>query len=69
MIRMIIYDLGRLICDLGRLMDEVYRPETVEAILDFTYRITKAISGSAISGNTYRITVLPFLFLFLLLPS
>jgi hypothetical protein len=31
--------------DLGRLMDEVYRPETVEAMLDFTYRITKAISG------------------------
>jgi hypothetical protein len=31
--------------DLGRLMDEVYRPETVEAILVFTYRITKAISG------------------------
>jgi hypothetical protein len=26
-------------------MDEVYHPETVEAILDFTYRITKAISG------------------------
>jgi hypothetical protein len=31
--------------DLGRLMDEVYRPETVDAILVFTYRITKAISG------------------------
>jgi hypothetical protein len=32
--------------DLGRLMDEVYHPETVEAILDFTFdRITKAISG------------------------
>jgi hypothetical protein len=31
--------------DLGRLMDEVYRPETVKAILDFTYRISKAISG------------------------
>jgi hypothetical protein len=26
------------------MMDEVYHPETVEAILDFTYRITKAIS-------------------------
>jgi hypothetical protein len=31
--------------DLGRLMNEVYRPETVEAILDFTYSISKAISG------------------------
>jgi hypothetical protein len=31
--------------DLGRLMDEVYHPETVEAILEITYRITKAISG------------------------
>jgi hypothetical protein len=30
--------------NLGRLMDEVYHLETVEAILDFTYRITKAIS-------------------------
>jgi hypothetical protein len=26
-------------------MDEVYRHETVEAIQEFTYRITKAISG------------------------
>jgi hypothetical protein len=34
--------------DLGRLMDEVYRPETVEAIqwrLNFTYRITKLFPG------------------------
>jgi hypothetical protein len=30
--------------NLCRLMDEVYHPETVEAILDFTSRISKAIS-------------------------
>jgi hypothetical protein len=44
---------------LGRLMDEVYHPETVEAILDFTYRTTKAISEAiSLIGCVSPVTII-----------